>query len=156
MKLHGRIKSGRIVMSPQMIALRDNYVSRLKDDTPVTVDIKRITRSKSNQQVKCHWGLVVGMVRQQLSERGIDLATFVGSKTIPVGLEIPAQVIHLMLEATCNAVGENGERKDLSVMDTIEASRFFENCRVYAAGAWDIQIPDPDPRWFEKKKKGKA
>jgi hypothetical protein len=151
-ELHGRIRGGVIVLSPQMVALRDNFARRLKDDTPIRIVLTRIGRAKTAQQVKCHWGLVLGMIREQFRERGMDLATFLGSSLIPEGIEVPTDVIQAVLYACCNDVGDNGERKTLSRMDTVEASRFFEKCRIHAASAWDIQIPDPDPAWCRTEK----
>lgn len=147
MEIHGRIKGGQIVLSPAMAAMRDNYTRKLKDDTPVRITLLRIAKNKTIQQLRCHWGLVVGTIRNQFRERGMDLATMLGSPTIPDGLEVPSEVIQAVLYACCNDVGDDGERKTLSKMNTVEASRFFDKCRNYAASAWDVQIPDPDPFW---------
>ncbi len=150
MEFPAHIKAGQIVMSPQMAALKDNYARRMKDGTKLIIKVTRVTRSKSHQQVKTHWGLVVGTIRREFENRGMDLATFLGSPTIPDGLEVPADVIQAVLYATCNDVGEHGERKTLSKMSTVEASVFFDKCRNYAASAWNIQIMDPDTNWREK------
>ena len=80
----------------------------------------------------------------------MDLATFLNSPLIPAGLEVPDDVIQAVLYACCNDVGDDGERKTLSKMDTIEASRFFEKCRNHAASAWHIEIPDPSPTWTKE------
>jgi hypothetical protein len=151
MDLHGRVQDGQIMMSATMAQLKENYLRRCKDGTQVAISIKRIRPGKTHQQVKCHWGLVVGTIRQEFANRGMDLATFLNSPTIPEGLEVPADVIQAVLYATCNDVGENGERKTLSQMNTVEASLFFEKCRTYTASAWDIQIPEPNSNWREKK-----
>jgi hypothetical protein len=134
-------------LSPEMARLKEAYIQKLREDEPVIISIKRLSRNKTWQQVKCHWGLVVTTIRREFADRGMDLATFLNSPTIPNGLEVPADVIQAVLYATCNDVGENGERKTLSKMSTVEASRFFSKCQNYAASAWAIQIPDPDPLW---------
>lgn len=153
MEIHGQIKNGQIVMSPEMVAFRDNWAVRIKDGTAVKIKITRIGRNKTLQQLKCHWGLVVGLIRQEFRNRGMDLGALLNSPRIPEGIEVPPDVIQSILYACCSAVGDDGERKTLSRMDTIEASRFFESCRNYVATAWHIQIPDPDPNWKFKNDK---
>ena len=147
MQFIARIQDGRIEMSPATQGLYENFLRRIKTGADVTVEVKRVGRNKTVQQCRTHWGLVIGTIREQFRHRGMDLATLLNSPTIPDGLEVPADVIQAILYATCNDVGPNGERKTLSRMDTIEASAFFDKCRTYAASAWDVQIPDPDPAW---------
>ena len=155
MEIHGRVRNGQIVLSPTIAALRDQYLRKFKDGTPILIRLTRITQGKTYQQVKCHWGLVIGMIRQEFANRGMDLATLLGSPHIPEGIEVPPDVIQAILYATCNHVGEAGERKTMRQMDTFEQSRFFDNCRNYAATAWQIEIPDPDPLWKLKDDKDK-
>lgn len=145
-------QDGRIVFSTVMSQLKDNFLARIKDGTPLVVSIKRVDQPGSYQQLKCHFGLVVRTIRQVFGERGMDLATFLGSPTIPAGLEVPVDVIQAVLYATCGDVGENGEHKTLSKMNVMERCAFFEKVRNYSASAWDIQIPDPDPAWMEKRR----
>jgi hypothetical protein len=72
-----------------------------------------------------------------------------GLKVHP-GYSVPADVLQQLFYATCNDVGDNGERLTLSKMSTIQASHFFEKCRDYAANQWHIFIADPDPNWKGK------
>ena len=111
--------------------------------------IDRVAKPKTHQQVKMHFGLVVSMIKYAFDERGIDLATLIPSVKIPPGRPVPKDVIQQILYACCNDVGDEGERKTLSKMNTIEASRFFDACRDHAARIWRIQIPEPNINWKE-------
>lgn len=143
-------KEGRLVLSPEQAEMRDVYVRKMKDGTKVRIKLTRLGRDKTLQQLRCHWGLVIGTIKREFEERGMDLATFLRSESIPEGQPVPVDVIQAVLYACCNDVGDNGERKTLSKMNTTEASRFFEKCRDYVAAQWSIQIPDPDPLWKER------
>jgi hypothetical protein len=150
MEFTAHTKDGKLIMSRDMADMRDHYVHKWKDGTQVRIEIVRVGRNKTVQQLRTHWGLVIGTIRREFDERGMDLATFLRSETIPEGQPVPADVIQAVLYACCNDIGENGERKTLSKMSTWEASQFFDRCRNYAASAWNIQIPDPAPTWKEQ------
>lgn len=147
MEFVAKVKDGTLLLSPDMAEMRNAFVRKMKDGTLVRIALTRVGKDKTLQQLRCHWGLVVGTIRREFEDRGMDLATFLRSDTIPEGQPVPADVIQAVLYACCNAVGDAGERKTLSKMNTAEASRFFEACRNYAAAAWNIQIPDPNPAW---------
>ena len=85
----------------------------------------------------------------EFDERGWDLAAIIPALKIPTGYPVPRDVIASILYATCNDVGESGERKTLSKMNTTEASKYFERCRDYPAIRWRIAIPEPNPNWKE-------
>jgi hypothetical protein len=155
MDFPARKNNGILVMTAEVKAMREDFIARIRDGSQVIESLQRIGRNKTDQQVKCHWGLVVGTILRVFDERGTDLGMFLHSRAIPEGTPVTADIIQHYLYACCNAVGDEGQRKTLSQMDTIEASRFFENCRNHAASAWDIQIPDPDPTWREKQKEQK-
>lgn len=147
MECIGTIRSGKIAISPEQLSARDAFLSRMKDGTIVKVTIVRVVAGKTAAQVRCHWGLVINTIRREFEDRGMDLATFLKSPSIPEGLPVPTDVIQAVLYACCNDVGDGGERKTLSKMNTIEASRFFDRCRDYAASAWRIVIPEPNSMW---------
>jgi len=146
MDFHGKIANGELWFSHAQNAMRSRFLSSCGTCNV----IERITRSsapKTHQQVKCHWGLVVGTIKQEFDDRGWDMAVLFPDLDLPTGYEVPADVIQKVLYAACSDVGEAGERKTLSKMSTAEASRFFEKCRDWAAIKWNIVIPDPNPDW---------
>ena len=110
--------------------------------------------SKTNQQVKTIWGLLIATIKSNFDDRGWDMGVLF--RDVPPGLPCEANDIKRYLYAQCGNVGPEGEyrtlsgRKDSPPMNVYEAGQFFEKCRTYAAGKWNIQIPDPDPHWREK------
>jgi len=158
MEWYGHVQNGQLRYTPEVQTRRARYLGKLKDGTIVKERLVRQGSPKSRQQLGCHFGLVVGMIRDELAENGIDLATFLAAlagydaratnSRIAPGIPVSREVIAAALYAY-NDVGDDGERKRISEMNTIEMSRFFENCRN-AVAQWSIvqlQIPDPDPNW---------
>ena len=150
MELYGiTTKDGCVDLSPEMAYMQQRYLSRMKPGTPVRVVITRIGRPKTHAQVKCHWGLVVTRVWWACQERGYDLRLLFPDAHLPDGVPVTREAIHLWFYGHCSAVGDEGQVRTLSEMNTAEASRFFELCRDAAAQYLGIQIPDPDPHWRE-------
>ena len=145
---------GNLTVPPGIAALRSGVLSSLKPGTAVKETLKRSLPNKTHQQVKMLWGLMIATLKQEFDERGYDLKALMPAARIPDGIPIPRDGIMSMLYATCGDVGPNGERKTLSKMDIAEAACFFERCRDYAASAWGIQIPDPDPNWQQRTQAG--
>ena len=142
--------SARLQFAPGMRKLLDSFLQSCKDGQAVTLEIKRLRAKGTYQQCKTIWGLLVMSIKHGLDEMGVDFATLISSDKMPPGLPVPKDVIMQILYATCNDVGDNGERKTLSQMDIVERMRFFDRCRDYAASAWGIIVPDPEPNWREK------
>ena len=146
MEFHGYTSNGKLMLSTAQQIMRANFLESM-GTCNATETITRVSKPKTHQQVKMHFGLVISMIKYTFDERGIDLACLIPGVKIPPGQPVPKDVIQRILYACCNDVGDEGERKTLSKMNTIEASRFFEACRNYAARMWHIQIPEPDINW---------
>ena len=139
MKFFLEVNQGRLTLLSSQKILRQHFLNSLKDGTQVIETITRESKSKSHQQVKGHFGLVVAMVRQAM----IDL----GWSICGVAPNIP--MVHDILKKACSGVGDGGECLGLSEMTTTQASAFFENCRNWAANELHIVIPDYNPNWKE-------
>ena len=140
----------KLKFEPGMRRLLDGFLTSCKHGQAVKVKITRLRASKTDQQNRMIWGLLIATIKACLDDRGIDLGTLMPSANIPEGQPVPRDVIMQILYATCNDVGDQGERKTLGKMDVVETSRFFEKCRNYVASAWGIIVPDPDQNWREK------
>lgn len=125
--------------------MREDYLRRLKNGTQVVEDLTRVGKPGSYQQLKTIFGLAIATILYVFDERGMDLQTFLRSEDVPAGLPVTKDIMKDYLYAVAGYVGDSGEAKTLSRMDTVERSRFFENIRRHAASAWSIQIPDPNP-----------
>lgn len=149
MEFHGKTLNGEMIYSMAQLRIRSEFLNSLGTSNIIET-ITRVSKPKTHQQVKMHFGLVIMTVKYTFDERGIDLASLIPGNSIPPGQPVPKDVIQKILYACCNDVGDGGERKTLSKMNTIEASRFFEACRDYAARTWRIQIPEPNIDWRKK------
>lgn len=146
MDFHGKTTNGNLMFSEAQQRLRTEFLNSLGMSN-VIEKITRVSKPKSHQQIKMHFGLVIMTIKYAFDERGIDLASLIPGNKIPPGRPVPKDVIQQILYACCSDVGDEGERKTLSKMNTIEASRFFEACRDHAARTWHIQVSDPDKDW---------
>ncbi len=140
MKFKGTIQQGQIIRPSIVEESRRQYLSSMKDETPVTEEIKKFRPHKTHQQVKCHWGLVMQRAKHGFDELGYDV----------MGVPLSSDMIQMILYKFCGGVGENGENKTLSKMSIDEASRFFENCGTFLS-QFGIVIPVPDKDWRKTK-----
>lgn len=134
------VRDGILCFPEAQLQLRTQWLTTLKADARVEEKLKKVGRSKSHQQVKCHWGLVVGMIKQKFDDDGVDV----------MGVPISRDQIQKVLYAKCGAVGNDGEHLTLSKMSTVQASTFFEHCTRWASSQLALYIPNPDPLWQEK------
>lgn len=137
MEFHCIIQNGKITLSAVQKQLRDRLLAEMKNGQLVKETLIKEGRSKSSNQVKSHFGLVVEMIRKRFEDMGIDVCGICPNKLM----------IHDILKKCCGGVGELGENLGLSEMTTTQASKFFENCRTWAATQLQLDIPDPNPNW---------
>ena len=137
MKFYGTVQNGELTLSAVQKDFRQKYLSKLKDGTLVKETLTRQGPMKTHQQVKCQFGLVVEMIRQKLEEMGIDVCGIAPNK----------QMVYDILKKACGGVGDMGETLGLSEMTIEQASKFFENCRAWAATQLGLNIPEPNKDW---------
>ena len=142
--------SHRLTFPPVIAGLRDSMLQSCKPGTVVREKLTPSRPSKSHQQIKALWGLVIEMVKREFDDRGWDLNMLLPTANVPTGIPVPRDVLKAVFYAACGNVGDQGERKTMSQMNVLEMSRFFENCRDHAARTWGIIVPDPDPNWRDK------
>lgn len=145
MEFIGPVTDGRLVLSPLMETARLDYLRRWKNGTMVRETLTRILRNKSQQQLGAHFGLMFRIILEEFESRGWDLQMLF--KNVPPGIEVSKDILKEYLYAVAGDVGDNGERRRISHMNTVEMSRHFEKARDYAASAWQIVVPDPNP-WY--------
>jgi hypothetical protein len=136
------IKNGVLQYSPVQLGMRERWLRSLKDGAKVKEVLTRQCRMKTHQQVKAHFGLVVELIRQRFIDMGIDVC----------GIPPNKEMVHAILKKACGGVGDMGETLGLSEMTATQASKFFDNCRMWAATQLSLNIPDPDPNWQSKQK----
>ena len=120
--------------------LRQQFLTSLKVDCPITESITKGGSPKSHEQVKCHFGLVVMLIRQKMIDLGWAICAVAPN----------ANMVHDILKKACGGVGDGGECLGLSEMTTAQASQYFENCRDWAANELQLVIPEPNKDWRRK------
>ncbi len=129
------------------------FLGSVKPGTTIKTTMVRHYPARSNQQLKMVFGLLLNTIKSTFDDRGWDVALLFNDEDIPSGLPVEVDDIKRKLYLCCGNVGPEGKHKTLGrhrgeePMNVEEAARFFEKCRTWAAGKWQIQIPDPDPNW---------
>jgi hypothetical protein len=131
---------------------RQQYLSKLPSGTSVTEEIKRITQSKTHQQVKTIFGLAMATIKQEFDDRGWGTDMLLNLPE-PTGIGVSVNLLKEYFYAVCPIYNEEGQRISLSHKDcsTIVASGFFDEIRNWSASQWSIYIPEPDPDWNKEK-----
>jgi len=140
MEFHGTISKGNLILHTHQLMLRRHFLTSMKDGSHVIETIRKVGKSKSNRQVKCHFGLIVAMIRQTMIDLGWGICGVAPNKNM----------IHDILKKACSGVGDGGECLGLSEMTSEQASQFFKNCQHWAASELKLFIPEPDPNWKSK------
>ena len=131
------IDSRHLRYNAVMQSLLNGFLGSCKPGQLVEIDIKRLRPSKSRQQVKAIWGMIVPATKAALDHAGIDC----------MGVPLNEEMVKQILYRFCGGVGENGKVISLSQQNVDQASEFFERCRAWLAETFGVQIPDPDKNW---------
>ena len=148
----GIIKSRKLAFASDQKKLYESCLASFKDNTRVSVKVERLRKPKTNQQVKTHWGLCVGMVKTVFDDRGYDTSMFLNLE-IPTGVSVPKRMITEILYAAVGPRDDEGEIITISnkKMTSEKMSKFFEESRNWIASQWHIHIPEPNPNWWKNK-----
>jgi hypothetical protein len=113
----------------------DRLIGQMKDGIEVEVAITRRRATRSIQQNRYYWGVVVELLSEHTGYTADELHDFLKAKFIPKKLAI------------CDG---NGEVQDELVlggstrkMNKLEFGEYMESIRRWAAEALDVVIPDP-------------
>jgi len=140
---YGIIQNGKLTLPTIQKELRRQFLASLKDGARVKETLTRESLTKTHQQVKAYFGLVVEMIRQKFIEMGVDVCGIAPNK----------EMIHEILKRACGGVGEQGEVMGLSSMSISQVSKFFENCQTWSATQLNLYIPEPDKDWRRKEER---
>jgi len=145
------VQQGNLIAGIPQITLEKRYLSSLKDGTRVSKEIKPIRESKTHQQVKTIFGLVIMNALQQFEDRGIGTDEILHLE-IPTGNAITMGFLKEYLYAVCPMHNEDGKRITLSHKDctTKSAHDFIDASRNHLATQYQVYIADPDPNWNKK------
>jgi hypothetical protein len=129
----------------------DDYIAGRRDGC-YKETIEKAVKSKSNQQVKAVWGLMIRQTIEQADDLGIDISAFLKyllSECEPKGVGLYPEFLHELMYLLCPTTNEDGSRITLSRMSTVQAANLFERFRAIVAPL-GIVIPDPNPNWRDE------
>ena len=118
----------------------------------VKEQLRVISKMRSPQQIKCHFGLLINTVIAKANDEGIDTSAFLKllvRDDLPSGVGLTSDFLHELFYLVCPIFNEEGHRTTLSKMTVDEASRWFEECRNLLASR-GIYVDDPDKNWKTK------
>jgi hypothetical protein len=141
MEVWGTIKSGKLMLQPEISRLRDSWLAGLKDGTSIHVTMTAEGKPKTCQQLAAFFGMVVSMAKEKFDELGIDC----------MGVPLSKDQIKELLYHYAGGVGDHGEVVRLSRQTTQQASKFFEQSRNWLA-QFGVVVPDPTPFLRREKK----
>jgi len=137
MDFHGTVQNGKLHIDRYRIPTRAKHLESL-EGKQIIESIKEDKPSKSNQQCRAIFGVLVPIIRERMIELGLEGIC---------GLEPSKDDVIRVLYKFCSGVGEHGESKTLSKMYLGEAARFIDNCYSFCLKHFDLQLPTLDPRW---------
>ena len=152
LELHGQSVGGELVLTLPQLELRKQFLVST-EGKPVTEILKKTVKSKTNKQVKTHFGLLIKTVIIKANDEGIDTSKFLKLITqddLPSGIGLTTDFLHQLFLNVCPVYDDDGKKVTLSKMNTGQASKWFEECRNLLASR-GVYIPDPDPHWKDKK-----
>jgi len=151
-KTLGSKQGDKFVRSETQLNQFQQWWNTIKDGTMITAEYKILRPSKTSQQVKTHWGLMINTIIAKVSDDGIDTSKFLKLMVrpdLPTGIPLTKDFLHELLYILCPIFDDEGKRITLSKMDIEQASRWFDMCMNLMASR-GIYIPDPDPNWKDK------
>ena len=136
-------KDGRYILPPMQQELHARWMADCGTSF-IRARWTKVGTSKTEKQVKTHFGLAVERVRQAMIEKGYGIC----------GVPPNKDMVHDILSKACGGVGPLGEHVRLSEMTSEECCRYFENIKDWVSNELHIVIPEPDPNWKENKNDG--
>jgi len=121
-----------------------------------TEEIKRVPKHKTEKQTAAIFGVAIKNIIVQANDLGIDvsyLLKYLLDGRIPKGQGLTVDFLHELMYIISPTTDMDGKRTTLSKMTTIQAANLYKALQGIFAPI-GIDIPDPDPKWFEKQTGG--
>lgn len=147
LELPGQSTGGELVLTLMQLDSRKRYLVSM-EGKPVTEILKKTIKSKSNKQVRTHFGLLLKTVIVKANSEGIDTSEFlklIVRDDLPTGVGLTNDFLHQLFLNVCPVYDEDGRKVTLSKMNTEQASKWFDECRNLLSSR-GIYVDDPDPK----------
>ena len=115
---------------------------RMLSGKAVTITIERKRRSRSIQQNRYYWGVIIEMIYRQLLDDGWEIT----KEDVHELMKVKYGAKELFNEATGEVMQTTRSTTDMS---TTEFETYNENCKRWAAETIGLNIPDPNQYEFE-------
>ncbi len=138
---------GELVLRKPQLASRKQYLVTM-EGKPVTEILKKTVKSKSNKQVRTHFGLLIKTVIVKANDEGIDTSDFlklIVQDDLPTGVGLTNDFLHQLFLNVCPVYDDDSRKVTLSKMNTEQASKWFDDCRNLLASR-GIYVDNPDPK----------
>lgn len=149
MRFFAQLVKGKVEFYPAQEILKDQFLSRIKEFSPLLVDISVRREPKTQQQLGAFWSMVIARVIDEFESLGFD-TSYLLRLPEPTGVAISPELLKEYLYAVCPQFDDNGKRVGLSKMNTLQAAKFFDDTRNFISSQWGIWIPEPDKNWRNK------
>lgn len=151
MEFIGTIRIGQIVLSDVQNELKERFLCSLKDGQLIKLTITKTDTSKTHQQIKAIFGLAMARVCDEFEDRGWDASVLLGN-VIPTGTKVSKNLLKEYFYMVCPICDDEGNKITLGRPCSIpQAAKFFEDIRAWSASQWQIDIPEPDKNWADKR-----
>lgn len=142
MKFIGTVQKGHILLSPEQARQRTALLADMEGKVAEETIVKHY-EAKSNQQIKTWWGLFATIVKTEFDDMGWDTSYFFNLDK-PTGIGITTELLKEYMYSVVPIYDEQGKRVTMSKMNTKQMSKFFNDCRNWAATQWYINTPEPE------------
>ena len=129
-----RIKSGKLTFKQRSVFLDD--ISKLKDGDYI-VTVERQKKTRSIQQSRYYWGVVVPLVKDGLNDIGYKLTT----ESVHEFLKGQFNVKEIINENSGEILKAVGSTTELTTSGMME---YFAQIQQWATEYLNIYIPDPN------------
>ena len=134
----GEVRGGKLRIRDR--ATFDESLRTLRDGLQVEVEITRLLATRSPQQNKYYWGVVIQSLCDLSGYAPQEMHDICKLQFIPKHLGVT--------RATGDVVAEFTLGGSTRTLTTIEFQNYCEQIKQWAAAELDVYIPDPDERGY--------
>jgi galactokinase len=145
---YGQGMDGELVLTLPQLESRKQYLVSM-EGKGVTEILKKTVKSKTNKQVRTHFGLLIKTIIVKTNDEAIDTSEFlklIVRSDLPSGVGLTSDFLHQLFLNVCPVYDDEGRKVTLSKMTTDQASKWFEECRNLLSSR-GIYVSDPNPNW---------
>lgn len=155
-KFNGLPMGGELRLRPQESEFWTRLMLSLEGQ-PVEVSVKKVTKPKSWEQVKNHFGNALLKIVQKFDHDGWDVSMIYREIDNPTGVPVTFAILQQFFYAKYPTYNDDHKIITMSSPDftSAHASTLFKAIQAHAASQWRIVIEDPNKDWKQQAEQGK-